>query len=311
VSEVPVAESGMGERPYGSDPIALLAVYATYNLLFIIFYYDPSIVAVWLIVVVMEYTFVYGLWKPKRWARKLGITVLGLGMIVSVVMLLAPKVLSTIERWGFYDFPVWWNIPAFYLGWRFLNRPKVRDYIESEGHLTVAPFQLIGRKIPDMVRGKRPESVAWITEARSVGQIFLDENSLIIVKSPSGEVIDIPMKDIVGLERGETWLRRGPIDEAFSIAIDRASDVGRALHAMDLSPFGETKLSRLRISYLTKFGQTSTVTLVAERKVCPRCGKKMSLVAAGWHCMKDDYLIDPTTNNLVQMIDSKRFAEDT
>jgi hypothetical protein len=27
--------------------------------------------------------------------------------------------------------------------------------------------------------------------------------------------------------------------------------------------------------------------------LCPKCGKKMSLVAAGYYCMKDDYVIDP------------------
>lgn len=29
--------------------------------------------------------------------------------------------------------------------------------------------------------------------------------------------------------------------------------------------------------------------------LCPKCGKKMSLVAAGYYCMKDDYIIDPAT----------------
>lgn len=29
--------------------------------------------------------------------------------------------------------------------------------------------------------------------------------------------------------------------------------------------------------------------------LCPKCGKKMSLVAAGYYCMKDDYVIDPIT----------------
>lgn len=33
----------------------------------------------------------------------------------------------------------------------------------------------------------------------------------------------------------------------------------------------------------------------AEKRFCPRCGKKMSLVAAGWYCKKDDYIIDRDT----------------
>ena len=37
-----------------------------------------------------------------------------------------------------------------------------------------------------------------------------------------------------------------------------------------------------------------------EEKLCPRCGKKMSLVAAGWYCMKDDVLIDPVTGKIDQ-----------
>ena len=28
---------------------------------------------------------------------------------------------------------------------------------------------------------------------------------------------------------------------------------------------------------------------------CPKCGKRMPLVAAGYYCMKDDYLVDPLT----------------
>jgi hypothetical protein len=29
--------------------------------------------------------------------------------------------------------------------------------------------------------------------------------------------------------------------------------------------------------------------------ICPKCGRKMQLVAAGYYCMKDDYLVDPRT----------------
>jgi len=36
-----------------------------------------------------------------------------------------------------------------------------------------------------------------------------------------------------------------------------------------------------------------------EERRCPRCGGKMSLVAAGWYCMKDDFLIDRVTGESV------------
>lgn len=35
---------------------------------------------------------------------------------------------------------------------------------------------------------------------------------------------------------------------------------------------------------------------------CPRCGKKMTLVAAGWYCMNDDYLIDPVTGRPIESL---------
>lgn len=28
---------------------------------------------------------------------------------------------------------------------------------------------------------------------------------------------------------------------------------------------------------------------------CPKCGRRMSLVAAGWYCTRDDYLVDRVT----------------
>lgn len=36
-----------------------------------------------------------------------------------------------------------------------------------------------------------------------------------------------------------------------------------------------------------------------EEKVCPKCGKPMSLVAAGWYCTQDDFLIDRVTGKPV------------
>ncbi len=37
-----------------------------------------------------------------------------------------------------------------------------------------------------------------------------------------------------------------------------------------------------------------------EEKVCPKCGKRMSLVAAGLYCMKDDCLMDPVTGKPIE-----------
>jgi hypothetical protein len=34
---------------------------------------------------------------------------------------------------------------------------------------------------------------------------------------------------------------------------------------------------------------------IGKEMLCPRCGKKMSLVAAGYYCLKDDYVVDPLT----------------
>jgi len=34
---------------------------------------------------------------------------------------------------------------------------------------------------------------------------------------------------------------------------------------------------------------------IEKEMLCPICGKKMSLVAAGYYCLKDDYVVDPLT----------------
>lgn len=36
--------------------------------------------------------------------------------------------------------------------------------------------------------------------------------------------------------------------------------------------------------------------------MCPKCGKTMSLVAGGWYCMKDDFLIDLVTGKRVEAV---------
>jgi len=36
-----------------------------------------------------------------------------------------------------------------------------------------------------------------------------------------------------------------------------------------------------------------------EEKLCPKCGKTMTLVAAGWYCTKDDLVINPATGEEV------------
>lgn len=309
MSETTPSEGNKKERPYGIAPIALLAWLATMNLYYNLEYIpklyrsfniqiDLSIYqAAWLIILALQYAFAYGLWKPKKWAGDVGIISLALGTFVSVGMVLASIALSMPVALHFY--PAAWSISAFYGGWRFLKRPEVRDYIESEGHPKTTPLRLVDQEIPDSIRGKRPESVAWIAEDRSVGEIFLDKDHLTIVRSPKGPVAQIPIQDIVELEPGE--LRP---DNPFDIADGRGM-----LKAMGLSQLATIKVSKLRITYSTKSGQMSAVTLVAERKICPRCGGRMSLVAAGWYCKKDDYLIHPIANDLVQMIESRRSQE--
>ncbi|MDH5361804.1 MAG: hypothetical protein OEW84_00605 [Aigarchaeota archaeon] len=39
-----------------------------------------------------------------------------------------------------------------------------------------------------------------------------------------------------------------------------------------------------------------------EERLCPRCGKRMSLVAAGLYCINDDLLIDPVTGKPVEVV---------
>lgn len=317
MSEAPASEGSDMGRPYGKVPIMLWALLPTWNLYYILEYLparmefpiDRAIwTAVWLIIIALQYAFAYGLWRPKRWTRDVGIASLGLGMIMSISTLLTFIILSTdrsidpgrlevVDHLVWLSFyPVFWSAGAFYQGWRFLNRSEIKEYLESGGRPKTVPFRLTDREMPDTIRGRRPESVAWITEANSVGEIFFDEDHLIIVRSPGGPVGLIPMKDIVGLERGE--LRPdNPFDLAFG---------GDVLKALGLSLSGTVKVSKLRVTYMTESGLPSTVTLIAERKICPNCGGKMSLVAAGWYCKKDDHLIDPATNDLVQMIESRR-----
>jgi len=42
-----------------------------------------------------------------------------------------------------------------------------------------------------------------------------------------------------------------------------------------------------------------------EERICPRCGKTMALVAAGWYCLRDDVLIDPVTGKLAEVVKPK------
>jgi DNA-directed RNA polymerase subunit RPC12/RpoP len=41
---------------------------------------------------------------------------------------------------------------------------------------------------------------------------------------------------------------------------------------------------------------------VGEKKdfICPKCGRRMELVAAGYYCWKDDYLVSPTTGLAIE-----------
>lgn len=149
-SEVSPSEGGKAQRPYGALLMALFALLATVNLYYnlehvprINVQIDWSIyMVVWVIVAAMQYAFVYGLWKPKRWALKVGIASLGLGTIMSVAMLLASIALSTalntyvlVIDWML----ILWNASALQGAWKFLKSPKVRDYVESEGHPGVLP----------------------------------------------------------------------------------------------------------------------------------------------------------------------------
>lgn len=286
--------------------------------------------AAWFAIIALQYTFAYGLWKPKRWARKLGFTSLGLGLTMDIAKLLTSFSVSEalqldttqLVRWDIAEVAL--DAIVFSAALWFLNKPKVRDYTKAEGYGyaeptppaieeeiepgpleeaqvepaapadRVEPEETLHRiaRIPDTIRGKRPESVAWIAEDKCIEEIFLDGDHLIIVKSPDEPVIDIPIKDIVKLEQGE-----------MSRYDSRALDV---LRGMGISIYDTTKISELKITYSTKPGLTSTVTLVMERKICPKCGERMSLVAAGWYCMKGDHLLDPTTQSLVQKIESRR-----
>ncbi|MFB0569087.1 MAG: hypothetical protein ACETV0_05675 [Nitrososphaeria archaeon] len=352
----PPSTDGKPERPYGKAPIIALALFATWNLygilkeipvtvdihvtieevvsmgppfspeflaalpalrLFVVF--GVIYTAAWFVILALQYAFAYGLWRPKRWVRKVGMVSLGLGLIVSIARLLATIAFSAALQLdvnklvGSDILVIILNGVAFSAGRRFLNKPEVGDYLEAEGYGYAeptpfvveeemepqpTPFEEAEVRIPDRIRERRPISVAWIAEERSVGEIFLDGDHLFIVKSPSREVIDIPIEDVVELERGEMGFYGRDM-----------TTVSLALHALDLSYYGKLMVSKLKITYSTKPGVTSAVTLVEERRICPQCGGKMSLVAAGWYCMKDDFLIDPATNDVVQMIESRRSAK--
>ena len=352
MSEAPPAEDRKMESPYGKTPIIAWALFATWNLyvtlesipavvdlnlaieelastagyvptpgvpsilglLRFFFTFFAIDVAAWFIIIILQYSAAYGLWKPKRWARKAGITSVGLGLIMSIAMLiLSTAMYMTLELEILITdvIPVVWNTVAFLAVWRFLNNPETRSYIDSEGYAKPMPLMVEEEikpkpaplekaeveptvsidQIPNMVREKRPESVAWIVEANSVGEIFLHEDHLIIVKSRREPVIDIPIKDITNMERGKIRFLAAP-DMVAAIDPSIAATTG--------------KVSKLKITYLTKPGLTSTITFAAERKICPRCSGKMSLVAAGWYCIKDDLIIDPATNDLAKIIESKR-----
>lgn len=319
------------ESPYGEAPLVAWAMFTTWNLFFSaanlasLQWYEaiihPSIedqsflalsrsftyfwsihAAVWFAIVILQYAVIYGLWKPKKWARNAGITSLGLGLIMSTAMLLTsttiadPILLHVGSESGVPTdgiFPVVLNTIAFLIGWNFLNKPETRNYIESEGYVKAKRFIPLIRR-PDAGGEKGPESVAWIAEAKCEGQIYLNEDHLVIVKSRDKKVIDIPINDIVKLERGKMTR----FDAAELIAAGLASPMAL--------PAAYTTIPTLKITYSTKTAQTSTITLAAEQKICPKCGRKVSHVAAGWYCMKDDYLLDPTTKDLAEIIMSKR-----
>jgi len=320
-----VMGEGLALSPEFSSALSLWRLFAVIGIIDI---------AASLVILAMQYAFAYSLWKPKRLARKVGTLSLGLGLVWSAGTLLATAAVFTalqpaIAEIGLqYDMGeialpgitrVVWNAVVFSAGLWFLKKPEVRDYVEAEGYGYTEPTPPVVEEemepepapleeaevepaapilqvepetgIPDTIKGKRPESVAWVAEDKCLGEIFLDKHNLIIVKSPDEPVIDIPIEDIVKLEQG----KKSRYD----------ADAFDALRAMGLV-FTEDKVSKLKITYTTKLGQTSTVTLLMERKICPKCGGRMTLVAAGWYCKKDDHLIDPATYDLAQMIEYRR-----
>jgi len=193
VTEIPVEWRPKIERPYGKGTIMAIAIYATWNLLvnlasisdaaalnqgvqealesagpglgpeasfavvllqaFLVFYVID--ILVWFVIVILQYALAYGLSKPKRWARRAGMTALTLGFIMSLAMLLATIAVSRVvegEMPSSVATQFVWNAAALLLGRRFLNKPEVRNYIKFEGREKTVPFMIEKEgKIPFMI----------------------------------------------------------------------------------------------------------------------------------------------------------------
>lgn len=185
VTDMPLEWRPKKERPYGKGTIIVFALFATWNLLvnlasipdamalsqviqeawgvdpmiltllesFLIFYYLD--IVVWFVIVILQYALAYGLSKPRRWARKAGMTSVALGLIMSLAWLIFSAAVFSVAGGEMPTSVIAqfvWNLLAFFAVRRFLNKPEVRDYLEFEGREKRVPFMIEKEgKIPFMI----------------------------------------------------------------------------------------------------------------------------------------------------------------